>query len=157
MKPRVPAQGNKASKPLTENTCGGWGSSGKNSQTHRRVHWRDPQGSRMYTIPPTRGSAPEGPNLIVGNGESDWKLAESAANGIVPSQVPLPHTASQRSDNGLPRPGEHLRLCPLYVTGVQRQKKDQRSRKNTTKQWRDSQPIRCTAENTGYQDDPGTH
>ena len=30
--PRAPAQGNKASKPLTENPCGGWGSSGRNSQ-----------------------------------------------------------------------------------------------------------------------------
>ena len=36
----------KASKPLTEKTCGGW-SSKRNSQRHRRVHWRDPQGPRM--------------------------------------------------------------------------------------------------------------
>ena len=29
--------------------------------------------------------------------------------------------------------------------------------KNTTKQWRDGQPIRYTVQNTGYQDAPGTH
>ena len=29
--------------------------------------------------------------------------------------------------------------------------------KKTTKQQRDSQPIRCTVQNTGYQDAPGTH
>ena len=52
--PRVPLQGNKASKPLIENIGGGWGGSGRNSQPHRRVHWRDPQGPRMYTSPPTQ-------------------------------------------------------------------------------------------------------
>ena len=29
--------------------------------------------------------------------------------------------------------------------------------KNTTKRQRDSQPIRCRVQNTGYQDAPGTH
>ena len=29
--------------------------------------------------------------------------------------------------------------------------------KNTTKQQRDSQPSRCTVQNTGNQDAPGTH
>ena len=70
LQPRVPAQGNKASKPLTENICGGCGS-GRNSQSHRRILWRDPQGPRGYTNPPTWESAPEGPNLLVGNGGSD--------------------------------------------------------------------------------------
>ena len=60
----------KPQKPLTEKTCGGSGG-GRNSQSHRRVRWRDPQGPRMYTSPPTRESAPEGPNLIVGSGGSD--------------------------------------------------------------------------------------
>ena len=59
--PRVPAWGNKASKPLTEKTCGHCGG-GRNSQPHRRVCWRHPQGPRMYTNPPTQESAPEGPN-----------------------------------------------------------------------------------------------
>ena len=36
--PRVPVQANKASKPLTQKTCGDCGS-GTNSQPHRRVHW----------------------------------------------------------------------------------------------------------------------
>ena len=59
--PRALAQGNKASNPLTEKTCEGC-VSGRNSQFHRRVCWRDPQSPRMYTKPPTQESAPEGPN-----------------------------------------------------------------------------------------------
>ena len=47
--------GNKASKPLIEKTCGGCGS-GRNFQTYRRDHWRDPQGARMYTNPPIQQS-----------------------------------------------------------------------------------------------------
>ena len=72
--PRVPAQGNKASKSLTLKTCGGCGGR-RTSKPHRRVHWRDPQGHRMYTNPPThpptQESAPEGPKLLVGSGGSD--------------------------------------------------------------------------------------
>ena len=44
--PRVPAWGNKASERLTDKTCGGC-SSGRTSQPHMRVRWRDPQGPRM--------------------------------------------------------------------------------------------------------------
>ena len=68
--PRVPAQGNKASKPLTIKTCGGCGD-GRNSQPHRRVHWIDPQGPRPYTNPPTWESAPEEHNLLEGSRGSD--------------------------------------------------------------------------------------
>ena len=68
--PRVPVQRNKASKPLTEKIRGCC-SSGRNSQPHRRVHWRDPQAPRTYTKPPTRESAQEGPNLLVGSGGND--------------------------------------------------------------------------------------
>ena len=78
VQPRVPVWGRKASKPLTIKTCGGCGSR-RNSQSHRRVCWRDPQGPRMYTNPPTWESAPEGPNLLVGSRESDWKPAKQAA------------------------------------------------------------------------------
>ena len=58
---RVPVQGNKASKPLTVKTYGSCGSR-RNSQPHRRAHWRDPQGPRIYTNPPTQELALEGPN-----------------------------------------------------------------------------------------------
>ena len=75
---RVPAWGNKAWKPLTEKTCEGWGFR-RNSQPHRRVHWRDPQGPRTYTNPPTQESASEGPSLLVGSRGNDWKPAESEA------------------------------------------------------------------------------
>ena len=68
--PRVPAQGNKASKPLIENICGGCGG-GRNSQPHRRVCWKDPQGPRTYTNSSNQESAPEGPSLLVGSIGSD--------------------------------------------------------------------------------------
>ena len=73
---------------------GDWGSSGRNSQPHRRVRWRDPQGPRTCTSPPTQETAPEGPNLIVGSGGRDWKLTKSGARAIVPSQTAPPHMAS---------------------------------------------------------------
>ena len=99
--PRVPARGNKASKPLTEKICGCWG--GRiSSQPQRRVHWREPQGPRTHTKPPTQESAPEGPNVLVGSTESDWKPAESQASGIVPSWTPPPHRVPQCRDVGCP-------------------------------------------------------
>ena len=82
-------------------TCGGWGGK-RNSQPHRRVHWRDPQGPRTYTNPLTWESAPEGPNLPVGSRASDWKPAERPASNIVPSQTPPPHTVPQCSNLGCP-------------------------------------------------------
>ena len=57
-------------KPLTENARWGWGSR-RDSQPHRRGHWRDPQGPRACTSPPTREPAPEGPSLIVGSRVKD--------------------------------------------------------------------------------------
>ena len=88
------SEGNKASQPLTEKTCGGC-SSGRNSQPHRRVHWRDPKGPRMYVKPPTQESALEGPNLFVGSGRGDWNPAESWRSRIAPPQTPPPHTTPQ--------------------------------------------------------------
>ena len=43
----------------------------RNSQTHRRVRWKDPQGPRMYTNPWTQELAPEGPDLLMASGGSD--------------------------------------------------------------------------------------
>ena len=51
--PQGSSMGNKASKPLAENTCGHC-SGGRNSQLHGRVHGRDPQNPRPYTNPPTQ-------------------------------------------------------------------------------------------------------
>ena len=58
-------------KPQTsEKTCGGC-RGGINSQPRGRVCWRDPQGPRMYTNPPTWESAPKGPNFLLGSRGSD--------------------------------------------------------------------------------------
>ena len=83
MQPRVPVWGNKTSTPLTEKTCGGWGSR-RNSQPHRRVHWRDPQGPRMYTSPHSWESAPEGSNLLVGSRGSDLKPVRAEQVALFP-------------------------------------------------------------------------
>ena len=114
---RVPVQGNKASN-LIENTSGGCGGTG-NSPPHRRFCWRDPQGPRTYMNSPTLESAPEGPNLLVSSGGSDWKLAECRTNSTVPSRTPPPYTQWC----GVPHPGEHLRLRPLLCNRLTETKK----------------------------------
>ena len=68
--PMIPVPEKKASRPMAVKTCGNCGSR-RNPQPHRRVPWRDPQGPRTYTNPPTREAAPERPNVIVGSGGSD--------------------------------------------------------------------------------------
>ena len=116
--------GNKASKPLNEKICGGWGSR-RNSLLHSRVHWRDPQGPRTYANPPIQESAPEGPSLLVGSGASDWKLAKSWTSAIVPSHTPPPHTVPQHSDMWVAPPWRIPKALPLnYITGMSRQKQN---------------------------------
>ena len=61
----------KAMKSEIKENVQGTNSDGRNSQPHRRVHWRDPQGLRTYTNLPTRESAPKGPNLLVSSGGSE--------------------------------------------------------------------------------------
>ena len=68
--PGSQCEGNKASKPLAVKFCGVC-SSGRNTQLHRRVPWRDPESPRTYKNPPTWESAPEGHNLLMGRGGSD--------------------------------------------------------------------------------------
>ena len=115
----------KPQKPLTEKTCGSCGG-GRNSQPHRKVCWRDPQGPRMYTSSPTWESAPEGPNLLVGSGGSDWKY------------WPLPHIQHHTTVTWVAHPGEYLRLLPLQHNRCAKTKKygpnettDQNCRKRT--------------------------
>ena len=92
--PRVPVQGNEASKPLPVKTYGGCGS-GRNYQPHRRVRWRDPHGPRMYTNPPTQGISTRRDRFACGWWGKLLKAGKSQANGIVPSLTPPPHTATQ--------------------------------------------------------------
>ena len=107
----------------------------------------------MYTKLPTWEPALEGPNLLawVEREETEnWPRAKQAA--LFPLR-PLPHI----QPGGLPRPGEHLRLLPFYyITGkrkmAQMKERIKAQEKNTTQQQRDSQPIRCTVQNTGNQD-----
>ena len=86
MEPRVPVQGNKASKPLTEKFCGGCGS-GRNSQLHGTVCWREPQGPRMYTNPPTWESAPI---CLWVAGEVTKNVQRAEETALFPL-APLPH------------------------------------------------------------------
>ena len=114
--------GKQSLKPLIENTPGGWGSNKRNSQPHRRVHWRHPQGPRACTSPSTGESAPEGPDLIVGSGGSDWKPAGSGESTIAPSR-PLPHIQHDSPATSVTLPRWTTKAPPLYVTGMPRQKK----------------------------------
>ena len=98
-------------KPQTTNwkPLGGWSSSRRNSQPRRTVHWREPQGPRMYTNPPTSESAPQSPTLLVGSGESDWKPEQAA---LFPLR-PLPHIQHHSAATCVSHSGDHLRLCPF--------------------------------------------
>ena len=117
--PKVPGRGKKASKLLAVKTyenCGG-----RNSQPHRRVHWRDPQGPRTYTKPPTQESAPEGLNLLVGSRGSGWKQGESWPSSIVPSW-PLSHIQCHSAAKWVAPPWQIPKAPPLTTTGAPRQR-----------------------------------
>ena len=108
----VPAEGNKASKLLTGEICGGWGGR-RNSQSHRRISWGDPKCPRPYTSPPTWESAPEGPNLLVDSGGSDWKLrAEQAA--LFPLG-PIPHIQRHNAVTWVAPPWWTPKALPLTM------------------------------------------
>ena len=89
-KTQGPSVGKLSLKPLAENTCGGWGGSRKKSQPHRRIPWRDPQGPRMYTNPPTWNQHQKGPIClwVVGEVTENCQRVEQAA--LFPLG-PLPH------------------------------------------------------------------
>ena len=138
------------------NTCGGC-SSGRNPQPHRRVCWRDPQGPWTYINPPTWESAPERSNLLVGR-EKWLKACREPSKQHCSLSDPSPTYSTTVQQHGLPYPGKHLRLHPLQCNRYIETKKycpnertDQNSKKRT-KQWRDSQSIRCRVQNTGNQD-----
>ena len=81
----------------------GWGDSRRDSQSHKRGRWRDQQGPRVCTSPPTREPAPEGPNLIVGSREwlkpsGEWSRRHCSLS------APPPRTASQCSHQHDPAP-----------------------------------------------------
>ena len=78
--PRVPAQGNKASKPQAVKTCGGCGS-GRNSQPHRRAHWRDPQDPGRYTSPHTQGISTRSAQLVCGKWGRRLKASREPSKG----------------------------------------------------------------------------
>ena len=69
---------------------------------------------------PTWEAAQEGPNLIVGSGVKDQNPVESGVGALAPSR-PLPHIQCQR--NGLPHPGQYLRLHPLESNRYAKTKK----------------------------------
>ena len=115
--PRVPAWGNKASKPLTKKTCGGC-SGRRNSQPHRRVHWRDHRVLECTQAHPPWNKHQKGPICL-------WVAGEVTESQLRAKQAPHfslsdPSPTTQQCE--LPHPGEYLRLCPLQVTGTLRQK-----------------------------------
>ena len=97
-----------------ENARGGWGSSRRDSQPHRRGCWRDPQGPKACTSPPTREPAPEGPNLIVGSGGSDeirWRVERAPLLPLSPSPPALEPWVKRSASLPTVRPGLSVREC----------------------------------------------
>ena len=74
--------------------------------------WRDSQGPRVCTSPPTREPEPEGPNLIVGSTASDWSPVESGAGAIAPSR-PLPHVQHHSAATSVTQPQWTPKTPPL--------------------------------------------
>ena len=154
--PRVPAQGNKSSKPLTEKICGGC-DSGRNSYPHRRVLWRDPQGPIMYTNHPPGNQHQKGPICLWVAGEVTESQPRAEQEALFPLG-PLPKFSATTQQVSCPILENTRGSTPYYVTGVPRQKiwpkwkNRSEPRKNTTKWWRDKQHIRYRAQNTGNQD-----
>ena len=106
------------------------------------------------THPPRNQHQKGRPNVLVGSGGSDWKPTESTAIGIVPSRTLL-----HIQPCGLPHPGEHLSLPPLLPNRQTETKKKKKTQKKAQikapeeiQRRRESQPIRCTVQNTGNQD-----
>ena len=131
--------------------CGGYGSR-RNSQSHRRVCWRDPQGPRMYTSPPPGNQHLKGHNPLLGSKGSDKAGRELSEQNCSLSD-PSPTYSTTSHQGGLLCPGELLRLCLLQHSRYIETKKhgpnertDQNSRKRTKRRG-DSQPIRCTVRN----------
>ena len=155
--PRVLAWGNKASKPLTENTCfeaaGGETPSLTGEfagETHRVLE-------HTQTRPPGNQHQ-KGPICL-------WLVEEVTESWLRAEQVPLfplwplPIYSTTTQWPGLPCPGKYIRLCPLQHNRYAKTKKygpnertDQTPLPNRTKWWRDSQLIRCRAQNIGNQD-----
>ena len=82
MQTRAPAQRIQVLKPEAVKTGGGCGGR-RNSQSHRRVPWRGPQNSRMYTSPSSQGSAPQGPDFFL------WVVGEVTERGLRAKQAAL--------------------------------------------------------------------
>ena len=106
-----PVQGNKTSKPPAVKTCGCCGGE-RNSQPHRRVHWRNPQGPRTYTSPPTWESAPEREQSTCRN-QGKWLKAVLQPSTQHYSLSDPSHTKCHSKRSGLLHPGEYLGLLPL--------------------------------------------
>ena len=99
-------------KLLIENAHGGGGRPWGRLPASQERSWRDPQGPRVCTSPPTQEPAPEGPSWIVGIGVEDWNPEESEVGTTAPSR-PLPHVQGHSAATSITQPREHLRLRPL--------------------------------------------
>ena len=151
--PRVSLWGNKASKPLAAKCCGNW----------REFFGEDysvPECTQAHIPRNQHGRAQfacgkQGKWLKAGWEPSKWHYSLLGPSSTYSATMQL---------CGLPCPGEYVRLHPLQCNRPAETKKkygpnertDQSSRKNTTKRWRDSQPMRPTVQHTGNQEAPGT-
>ena len=154
--PRVPEQGNKAWNLWLKTPVGVEVSVGETpsltgeffGETHRVLELAQthPLGNQHKKVPVGL--------WVVGEVTESLQRAEQ---GSLFHFRPLSHIQRQNAAPWVAPPWRTPKLCPLLRNRPTMMKKwpiwtDQSSRKNTTKQRRDSQPIRCTVQNTGNQD-----
>ena len=117
----VPVRGNKGSTPLVIKTYGGSGGR-RNSQLHRRVHWRDHRVLEHTQTHPSGNQHQKGPICLWVAGEvTESQLRAKQAPHFSLSD-PSPHTAPQHSDVGCPTLRNTLGSAPYYDPVLPRQK-----------------------------------
>ena len=106
-------QGNKASKPLASEVCGGC-SSRINFQPHGRVHWRDPQSPRACTNHPPGNQHQRGPIClwVAGKVSEDGLRAKWAALFLLGT---LPNAQHHNTAMGVALPWRIPKALPLTV------------------------------------------
>ena len=122
VQPRVQGCENKASKHVAVKICGSDGG-GRNSQPHRRVLWRDPQGLECTKAHPPRNQDQQGPLCLWVAGEvtESWPRAEQAP--FFPLR-PLPHIQCHNAATWVALAGRIPKTPTLNVTGMLRPKND---------------------------------
>ena len=135
----------------------------RNFQSHRRVHWRSPQGPRTCTDAPTWESIPERAQSTSGKWRKCWKAGWKPSKQHCSLSDPYTTHSATTQQRGLPHPGKYLRFCLLQhnrcITETKKYGPNERIDQNSKKRAKrkgNTQSIRCRVQITGYKDAQGT-